>query len=139
MTARITGLFDVTMSPEAMHAAAAESGLGRMSLDKRYHGGLDATGVGEMLAARTATQGSAGYVALERVDGTLDGRRGSFFLLHSGLMDRGTPTLSITVVPDSGAGDLIGLSGRLDIRIADGKHHYDFDYAFDEPSGAMTA
>ena len=117
MTERITGLFDVTMNKQPMHAAAEQSGIGRMSLDKRYHGDLDATGVGEMLAAMTATRGSAGYVALERVEGTLRGRRGTFFLQHAGTMDRGTPSLSVTVVPDSGTDELIGLSGRLDIRI----------------------
>ena len=130
MTERISGTFDVTMSKEAMHDAAEDSGIGRMSLDKQYHGELDATGVGEMLAAMTATPGSAGYVAMEFVEGTLAGRSGSFFLQHSGTMDRGTPTLSVTVVPDSGTDQLVGLTGRLNIRIADGKHHYDFEYDF---------
>ena len=128
MTEHISGDFDVKMQPEAVHDGAAASGLGRMSLDKRYHGALDATGIGEMLAAMTATPGSAGYVALEKVDGTLDGRRGTFFLQHTGTMDRGTPTLSVAVIPDSGTGDLIGLTGQLTIRIEEGKHYYDFDY-----------
>ena len=125
-----TGTFDVTMTPQDLHAAAADSGIGRMALAKRYHGELDATGVGEMLAAMTATPGSAGYVALERVDGTLAGRSGTFFLQHAGTMDRGSPTLSVSVVPDSGADGLAGLSGRLGIRIEGGVHYYDFDYAF---------
>ena len=129
MTECITGTFDVTMSGEAVHDAAAHTGIGRMALAKRYHGDLDATGTGEMLTAMTATPGSAGYVAIERVDGTLRGRRGTFFLQHSGTMDRGVPTLSVTVVPDSGTGDLVGLSGRLGVRVEEGKHHYDLDYA----------
>ena len=133
MTERISGSFDVKMTPETAHAAGASAGIGRMSLDKRYHGALDATGVGEMMTAMTATKGSAGYVAIERVEGTLDGRRGGFFLQHAGTMDRGSPSLSITVVPDSGNGDLEGLTGRLAIRIEDGKHFYDFDYAIAAP------
>jgi hypothetical protein len=126
---RITGTFDVTMGKESVHDAAQASGIGRMSLAKRYHGALAATGVGEMMAAMTATPGSAGYVAMEKVEGTLEGRSGSFFLQHSGTMNRGAPTLSVTVVPDSGADELVGLSGTLMIRIEGGKHFYDFDYA----------
>ena len=135
MTHRITGTFDVTMTPQPMHDAAADAGIGRMALAKRYHGGLNATGVGEMLAAMTGTPGSAGYVAIEKVDGALDGRRGSFALQHLGIMNRGAPTLSVTVVPDSGTGELAGLSGRLAIRIEGGEHFYDFDYALDGPDG----
>lgn len=138
MTEHITGTFDVTMNKEAMHDAAEDSGIGRMSLDKQYHGELDATGVGEMLAAMTATSGSAGYVAMEFVEGTLAGRSGSFFLQHAGTMDRGAPALSVTVVPDSGSGELVGLTGRLNIRIVEGRHHYDFDYTLDAP-GTTTA
>lgn len=129
MTRRISGRFDVEMSPETVHDAGTASGIGRLSLAKRYHGALDASGVGEMLTAMTSTKGSAGYVAIERVEGTLDGRSGGFFLQHAGTMDRGTPSLSITVVPDSGGGELEGLTGRLAIRIEDGRHFYDFDYA----------
>lgn len=136
MTEHITGTFDVTMTQQTVHDAATDAGFGRMALAKRYHGALDATGVGEMLAAMTATPGSAGYVAIERVDGTLAGRRGSFFLQHHGVMDRGAPTLSVSVVPDSGTDELTGLSGRLDIRIDDGKHYYDFDYAFADSASA---
>ncbi len=133
MTEHISGTFDVTMGKEAVHEAAEDSGIGRMSLDKQYHGDLDATGVGEMLAAMTGTPGSAGYVAIEFVEGTLGGRSGSFFLQHAGTMNRGQPTLSVTVVPDSGTGELTGLSGRLNIRIVEGKHLYDFDYSFEAP------
>ncbi len=133
MREHISGTFDVTMGKEAVHEAAEDSGIGRMSLDKQYHGDLNATGVGEMLAAMTGTPGSAGYVAMEFVEGTLGGRSGSFFLQHSGTMNRGQPTLSVTVVPDSGTGELTGLSGRLSIRIVGGKHLYDFDYSFEAP------
>lgn len=138
MSERITGTFDVTMGRQPLHDAAEDSGIGRMSLDKQYHGALDASGVGEMLAAMTATPGSAGYVAMERVEGTLDGRNGSFFLQHAGTMDRTRPQLSVTVVPDSGTDELVGLFGRMQIRIDDGKHFYDFEYSLDTP-GSTTA
>ncbi len=103
-----------------------------MSLAKRFHGDLEGTSVGEMLAAGTATKGSAGYVAIERVEGTLHERNGTFVLQHSGTMNRGAPTLSVTVVPDSGTEELAGLAGKLDIDIVEGKHFYTFDYALDE-------
>lgn len=125
---QISGEFDVTMASEALSATAAQSGLGRMSLDKRYHGPLEATGHGEMLSVRASEPGSAGYVALERVQGSLDGRQGSFYLQHSGTMTRGAPTLSVTVVPDTGTDALQGLQGKLAIRIENGKHYYDFTY-----------
>jgi hypothetical protein len=136
MKERISGTFEVTMGKESVHDAAVDAGIGRMSVAKRYHGDLDATGVGEMFAAMTATPGSAGYVAMERVEGSLCGRDGVFFLQHSGTMDRGMPQLSVTVVPDSGTDALIGLSGRMNIRIEDGRHFYDFDYSLDERSAA---
>ncbi|MDN2708332.1 DUF3224 domain-containing protein [Janthinobacterium sp. SUN118] len=132
MMPQITGEFDVTITPETLSDTAAQSGLGRLSLDKRYHGALDARAQGEMLSARAGVAGSAGYVALERVEGTLDGRQGSFYLQHSGSMARGTPSLSVTVVPDTGTGQLQGLHGSLAIRIADGKHYYDFTYDISE-------
>ena len=116
------------MTPQAEADAADGSTLGRMALDKTYAGDLAGTGKGAMLSALTSVQGSAGYVALERVSGTLHGRRGSFVLQHDGLMTRGARQLSIVVVPDSGSGELAGLAGRMDIQIADGKHYYTFDY-----------
>ena len=119
-----SGSFEVTMTP----AGAPEDPVGLMRLDKVFHGDLEATSVGRMLAIRTALQGSAGYVAMERVTGVLGGRRGSFALQHSGTMDRGQPTLSVTVVPDSGTDDLIGLGGVLDIQIEAGRHSYTFHY-----------
>ena len=122
------GPFDVTRSAEPLHARA-EGLLGRHALAKTYHGALDATGIGEMLSAGTPTPGSAGYVAIEKVTGTLDGRTGSFYLQHSGTLDRGQPTLSVTVIPDSGTDALTGLKGTMQIVIADGgKHSYVFDY-----------
>ncbi|SIQ29121.1 Protein of unknown function [Janthinobacterium sp. TND4EL3] len=125
---QITGEFAVTMAPESLSVMTAQSGLGRMSLDKRYRGALEASAQGEMLSVRAGVAGSAGYVALERVEGTLDGRQGSFYLQHSGSMARGTPSLSLTVVPDTGTGQLQGLHGSMAIRIEGGKHYYDFTY-----------
>ncbi|MRW92701.1 DUF3224 family protein [Duganella sp. FT80W] len=124
----VSGEFTVVMQPETMSAVAADSGIGRMSLDKRYHGALQAEGKGEMLAQLDRALGSGVYVAVERVSGTLDGRSGSFLLHHTGVMTRGAPALTVAVVPDSGSGDLSGLSGTLRIRIEDGKHYYDLDY-----------
>jgi len=122
------GPFDVTRSAEPLHGRA-EGLLGRHALAKTYHGALDATGIGEMLSAGTPTPGSAGYVAIEKVTGTLDGRKGSFYLQHSGTLDRGQPALSVTVIPDSGTDELTGLKGTMQIVIADGgKHSYVFDY-----------
>ena len=137
MNERISGSFDVTMTPVAPEGTP-DGGIGRMSLDKQYRGALEATSVGAMLAAMTATPGSAGYVAIERVDGRLDGRTGTFVLQHSGTMDRGVPLLSVTVVPDSGTAELAGLTGRMQIRIEDGKHFYDFDYALGAPAAARA-
>ena len=125
----ITGEFTVKMQAETMSEVAAETGVGRMSLDKQYQGALDASGKGEMLAFMDRALMSGVYVAMERVDGTLDGRHGSFLLHHSGVMERGAQALTVAVVPDSGTGELSGLSGKLAIRIEGGKHYYDFDYA----------
>ncbi|MBK9711779.1 MAG: DUF3224 domain-containing protein [Kouleothrix sp.] len=129
MTSRATGTFDVTLKPLALADEAADATLGRLSIDKQFHGDLEATSKGEMLSAGTGVEGSAGYVAIERVGGTLHGRSGTFVLQHSGTMTRGAPQLTITVVPDSGTGQLAGLAGTLAIAIADGKHSYDFEYS----------
>ena len=129
MTKRVSGPFDVKLLPMAPDAEAAQSVLGRMRLDKRFHGGLEATSEGQMLATRSPDGGSGGYVALEHVTGTLEGRQGGFILQHSGTMNRGAYTLSVTVVPDSGTGALEGLSGAMKILIDDkGNHSYDFEY-----------
>lgn len=128
MTATAKGPFDVKLTPQG--DATDPAAVGRMSLDKAFHGDIDATSVGEMLAVRSAVAGSAGYVALERVTGTLAGRKGTFALQHWGIMDKGTPELKISVVPDSGTGELIGLTGSMTIEIQPGgKHFYAFTYA----------
>jgi len=129
MTLQARGPFEVKLNPEPLSNVAEGSGLGRMSLDKHFHGDLEAVSHGEMLAFRSSVQGSAGYVAMELVRGTLDGRAGSFVLQHSSTMTRGEPTQSITVVPDSGTGALAGLAGRMVVDIApDGAHAYRFEY-----------
>ena len=124
---RAEGPFDVKRTAEAVHAAA-DGLLGRHALDKIYHGDLSATGVGEMLSAGTATPGSAGYVAIEKVTGTLGGRAGSFYLQHTGTMTRGEGSLSIHVIPDSGTDDLTGLSGTMQIVMKESGHTYIFEY-----------
>jgi hypothetical protein len=121
-------MFDVKLTPQSTDDVGDGIPLGRMSIEKRYHGDLDATGRGEMLTAMTSVKGSAGYVAMERVSGTLQGRKGSFVIQHGGTMTRGAQALSITVVPDSGRGELAGIAGKMAIVIADGKHSYDFEY-----------
>jgi Ni,Fe-hydrogenase I small subunit len=99
-----------------------------MSIDKQFHGDLEATGKGEMLAFMTSVKGSAGYVAMEQVTGALNGRSGTFVLQHTGTMTRGDQQQSVTVVPDSGTDELKGLAGKMTIVIAGGKHSYDFEY-----------
>jgi hypothetical protein len=128
VTAHATGGFDVKVSPEELADKAADASLGRMTLNEQFHGDLDATSKAEMLTAATSVKGSSAYLAIERVTGTLRGRNGSFLLQHTGIMNRGTPELKIAVVPDSGTGQLTGLTGTMNIKIADGKHSYDFEY-----------
>jgi hypothetical protein len=123
-----SGSFEVKIIPQPQEEGVGDPSVGRMALDKQFHGGLEAMSRGQMLTAMTDVEGSAGYVAIERVTGTLDGRGGTFALQHSGTMTRGVPQLTITVVPDSGTGELLGLAGRMTIDIADGKHSYDFEY-----------
>ncbi len=124
-----TGGFDVSLKPlECTATGADDIMLGRMSIDKTFHGALSATSRGEMLSAMTPVKGSAGYVAIEQVNGTLDGKQGSFVLQHFGIMDNGADRLVLEVVPDSGSGALSGLRGTMVIRIEDGAHFYDFDY-----------
>jgi len=128
MTKHVQGPFDVKMKPLAPDEGAASSPIGRMSIDKRYHGDLEGTGVGQMLA--TMDDGKSGaYVALERVTGSLQGRKGSFSIHHTGRMTRGAPELSILVVPDSGTDELKGLTGSMQIQIDEkGGHTYVFEY-----------
>jgi uncharacterized protein DUF3224 len=131
MTAHASGPFEVKLVPQT-DDKVGDPTVGRMSVDKQYHGDLEATSKGQMLAAMTDVKGSAGYVAIERVIGTLHGRTGTFALQHTGTMNRGEPQLSITVIPDSGTGQLVGLTGKMGITIVDGKHSYDFEYTLPE-------
>lgn len=131
MTQHAHGAFDVKVVPQAPDDENGDSAVGRMTLDKQFHGDLEATSIGQMLAVRTDTEGSAGYVAMELVTGSLDGRQGTFVLQHSGTMTRGAPSLSVTVVPDTGTGELVGLEGKMTIDIVDGKHFYDFYYTLE--------
>ena len=117
------------LNPQTPDGKFEDANMSRMTIDKQFHGDLEATSKGQMLSAMTDVKGSAGYVAMERVTGTLHGRSGSFVLQHSATMTRGVPQLSITVVPDSGTGQLVVLSGKMDIIITDGKHSYDFEYS----------
>jgi len=128
MTAHATGTFEVKLTPQPPEDKADGSTLGRMSGDKQFHGDLEGTSKVQMLTAMTDVKGSAGYVAIERVTGTLHGHTGSFVLQHSGSSNRGATQLSITVVPDSGTGQLVGIAGKMTITITDGKHSYDFEY-----------
>ncbi len=134
MTTHAGGTFEVNLNPQTPDDKTEGAALGRMSIDRQWHGDLVATSKGEMLTAVTGIKGSTGYVAIERVSGTLHGRSGSFVFQHSGTMTRGTQQLSITVVPDSGTDQLIGLAGKMAIKIADGKHSYDFEYTLAETS-----
>ena len=132
MTIRATGTFDVKLAPLPAYNSAEEAKTGRMSIDKVFHGDLEGTSKGEMLTGMTDTKGSAGYVAIERVTGTLNGKSGSFTLQHSGSMNRGVANLILTVVADSATGQLSGLSGMMNIVISAGKHAYELDYALPE-------
>lgn len=122
------GTFEVKVTPQASGDAVGGAMLSRLSLDKQFHGALEATSKGEMLAAGSPATGSGGYVAMEEVHGTLDGRTGNFVLQHIGTMTGGVAQMSVAVVPDSGTGQLKGLAGTMTINIADGKHSYDFAY-----------
>jgi hypothetical protein len=123
------GTFEVKLTPQPSDRQPDDAGLGRLWLDKQFHGDLEATSRGQMLTAMSEVKGSAGYVAIERVSGALAGRTGTFVLQHTGTMTRGAPSLVITVVPDSGTGELAGLAGRMTIVIADGTHSYELEYA----------
>lgn len=127
---RATGSFEVSLHPLSNAEVSRDALLGRMLLTKKFDGDLTASARGQMLSAGTTTRGSAGYVAIDHVTGTLDGRKGSFLLQHSGRMNRGVPSLSIMVVPDSGTDELTGITGTLSINIIDGRHFYDFLYSF---------
>ena len=119
-----TGTFEVRLTP----AESEDSPIATLSIDKTFQGDLQGTSVGQMLAFRTPVEGSAGYVAMERVTGMLAGRHGSFTLQHNGLMDRGAPSLAVVVVPDSGTDGLSGLTGTMEIIVSPGRHDYRFHY-----------
>jgi len=126
---RASGSFEVSVQPLANAEVSADPMLGRFLLTKKFTGDLDASARGHMLSAGTGVKGSAGYVAIDQITGSLGGRNGSFVLQHSGSMKRGSSTLSVMVVPDSGTGDLAGITGTLSINVVDGKHFYDFLYS----------
>ena len=124
--ANAKGTFEVKLTPE--QDASGESIVGKMSIDKHFQGDIEGTSRGLMLMAGTAVQGSAGYVALEKVTASIDGKSGTFYLQHNGIMNRGEGSLKVVVIPDSGTEELTGLGGSMSIKIEDGKHYYEFDY-----------
>lgn len=126
MASHASGTFEVKVVPLAADPGD-DSGISRMGLDKHFHGDLEGSSKGQMITTGIV-KGSGGYVAMERVTGTLKGRSGTFALQHTGSMTQGTPQLNITVVPDSGTGQLVGLAGTMTIKIDNGKHSYEFDY-----------
>ncbi|MGA9574740.1 MAG: DUF3224 domain-containing protein [Lysobacterales bacterium] len=126
---KILGTFDVNLNPMDSSLDGMDGvRFGRMFIDKTFHGELEASSKGEMLSAMTSVEGSAGYVAIEQVTGSLSGKQGSFVLQHFGTMDKGQARLVLEVVPDSGAGELSGLVGTMNIDIKDHRHFYTFDY-----------
>lgn len=134
MSSHARGTFEVKIVPRVPEDKVGHPSIGRMSLDKEFSGDLQAVSKGQMLALRTAVEGSAGYVAIELASGSLGGRKGTFALQHYGIMRRGAQELILTVIPDSGTGELAGLDGRMRIIIADGAHSYEFDYSIDSPA-----
>ena len=128
MAKHASGTFDVKIGPQPAEAHVGDPTIARMAIDKQYHGDLEATGFGQMLAGMGEVKDSGGYVAIERVRGTLHGRTGSFAVQHRGIMTRGAQDLVITVIPDSGTDALTGITGTMTIEIKDGKHYYGFDY-----------
>lgn len=132
MTQQAKGEFDVVRTPAPSCDAGDDKLIGHNRFDKQFHGPLEARSVVQMLMVGTEVPGSAAYVAIERIVGTLGGRNGSFHLQHNGSMARGAASLSVTVVPDSGTDELVGLAGHMAIDIIDGKHFYTLEYTLDE-------
>ncbi len=128
MTLHAHGTFEVQLAPQALAHHDADAALGRLAIDKQFQGVLVGTSQGEMLSARTSVEGSASYVAIEQFTGTLHGRQGTFVLQHTGTLTRGAQQLVIRIVPDSGTGELVGLTGTMTLEIADGVHAYDLAY-----------
>jgi hypothetical protein len=139
MTLHAQGTFEVQLNPQPLSHAEADTALGRLSIDKQFTGDLVATSQGEMLSARTSVESSAGYVAIEHVTGALDGRQGSFVLQHSGTVTRGAQHLVISVVPDSGTGELAGQAGTMALNITDSVHAYDLAYSLPDPTPSGEA
>jgi hypothetical protein len=131
-----SGTFEVKLTPE--EDKTGEAIVGRMTIDKQFQGDIEGTSKGLMMMTSTSVPGSAGYVALEKVTGSFKGRSGTFYLQHNGIMNRGKGQLNVIVVPDSGTGDLTGLSGSFQIKIEDGKHFYDFEYTINEQASSTT-
>jgi hypothetical protein len=129
---KVSGTFKVTITPLPAEADVGDPSIARMSLHKEFQGELKAIALGQMLAAMSPVKGSAAYVAIDRVTGSLQGRQGSFSLYHCGVMDRGTPQLTVSIVPDSGTDELTGISGNLAIRVEEGQHFYDLEYQLPE-------
>ena len=127
---KIQGAFSIQLKPQAASSGLENASIGRQIFDKQFRGDLEATSQGEMLSCMGHVQGSAGYVAIERVTGTLQGKQGSFALMHMGTMNRGEKGLKIHVIPDSGTEQLQGLQGNMDIQILDGQHFYEFEFHF---------
>ncbi len=130
MTIRATGKFEVKLVPQSTDGFDEGGALGRMTIDKVYAGDVVATSKGQMLMAMTSVKTSAAYVAVERVSGTVSGKRGTFAMHHTGVMKRGTPSLAVVIVPDSGTDELEGITGTLNIIIEQGEHSYELDYDF---------
>lgn len=131
LTKHATGSFEVKVNPQS-DSGFDDPKLSRVLIEKQFHGDLEGTSKVQMLGAGTDVKGSAGYVAIEKVTGKLNGRSGTFVLQHTGTMDHGQLQLSVTVVPDSGTGELAGITGKMAITMADGKHSYDFEYILPE-------
>ena len=129
---RATGPFEVSLKPLPMDTDSESQLLGRMSIEKQFRGDLEGSSKGQMLTGGTSIRNSAGYVAIERVTATLKGRKGSFALQHAGIMNRGVPSLVITIIPDSGTDQLEGLKGTMTINIEAGKHSYQLDYTLSD-------
>ncbi|MEP7340196.1 MAG: DUF3224 domain-containing protein [Acidobacteriota bacterium] len=132
MKTQARGTFDVKVIPQVPDDNYQEAGIGRFLLDKQFHGDLEASSKGQMLASGSPADGSGGYVAMEKVSGTLNGRKGSFVLQHNGTMKGGAAEMNVAVVPGSGTDQLAGLDGKMTIIIADGKHSYEFEYTLAE-------
>lgn len=130
MNHHASGTFDVKLNPQPPEEDIGDPTVARLSIDKQFHGDLEGVSKGQMLAAATDFKDSAGYVALERVSGTLKGKHGTFALQHNGVMTRGAPQLTIAVVPDSGTGELVGLVGTMTVQVVDSNHSYELDYEF---------